>query len=206
MGDNVGRAGAHVVARAAGPEGVLVELDAFAGGAAEDHGAEPAAAHRQGLLPLCGGLPIPEAGGGFAKGGEFAAELLRVDALGGEVVFLDANFIFFKEGGLLCHRSGVDGLGAGRLEFAQDDGFLGVVENRENLEVGAVGDRDFVDGEDILDLLDLRRAQDLCEVGEQGVMPGAERCIDGADFFQCAVRTCFILGGAGLVERFPEKF
>ena len=49
-----------VVVRAAGPDGVLVELQAFLGGAAKHHRGEPAVADGQRLDPLACGLRIPE--------------------------------------------------------------------------------------------------------------------------------------------------
>ena len=45
-----------VVVGLAGPDGLLVELDAFVGGAAEDHGAHVAVADGQGVGPEVGGL------------------------------------------------------------------------------------------------------------------------------------------------------
>lgn len=78
-------AGARVVpvARAAGPEGGFVELEAFGGDAAEDHGAEAAIADRQGLDPLAGGLVVTEevlGGGGGSGGGEGEGEEERLAA------------------------------------------------------------------------------------------------------------------------------
>ena len=50
----------RVAVRFPGPDRVFVELDAFGADSAEDHRAEEAVAHRQGLGPILRGLLIPE--------------------------------------------------------------------------------------------------------------------------------------------------
>ena len=54
------RAVMGVVVRLARPDGVFVELDMLVRDLAEDHGAKPAVAHRQGFGPLAGGLAVPQ--------------------------------------------------------------------------------------------------------------------------------------------------
>ena len=51
----------HRVVGAAGPEGFFVELDDLVAGATEYHRAEAAIPDRKGLVPVFGGLPVPEA-------------------------------------------------------------------------------------------------------------------------------------------------
>ena len=50
----------RVIVRLACPDGGFVELNAFRGGVAEDHGAEPAIADRQRIGPKDGRLLVPE--------------------------------------------------------------------------------------------------------------------------------------------------
>ena len=65
-----------VVVGFAGPDGMLVELDALVGGAAEDHGAHAAVADGQGFGPESGGLVVPESeGGSWADGGGAASKV-----------------------------------------------------------------------------------------------------------------------------------
>ncbi len=68
LGERGGGAGVVVVVGAAGPQRVLVELEPFDVRAAEDHGAQPAVAHRQGPEPLVGGAGVPQAEAGVSAG------------------------------------------------------------------------------------------------------------------------------------------
>ena len=65
-----------VVVGFAGPDGLLVELDAFVRGAAEDHGAHAAIADRQGVGPQIGGLAYQRVrGDGWATAAAPAARM-----------------------------------------------------------------------------------------------------------------------------------
>ena len=68
--------GAEIGGRFAGGEGVFVELEVLAAGAAENHGGEAAVADGEGVGPALGGLVIPEgervAGGGESRRGRGA--------------------------------------------------------------------------------------------------------------------------------------
>ena len=68
FGQGAERGGVDGVVGTAGPEGILVQLQTLVFQAAEDHGAEAAVAHGNGLGPLLGRLGIPEDEGIFGDG------------------------------------------------------------------------------------------------------------------------------------------
>ena len=60
--------GVVAVAFFAGPDGGLVQLDAFGGDAAKDHCAKASVADRKGFVPGRGRLPIPQHGVAVSRG------------------------------------------------------------------------------------------------------------------------------------------
>ena len=60
LGQELRCTGVGVIVRLAGPDGVLVELDALVSYSAEDHAAQEAVAHGQSFHPQFGGMLVPE--------------------------------------------------------------------------------------------------------------------------------------------------
>ena len=83
LGEGGAGALAHRIVRPAGPERLFVELDLFLGAAAEDHGADPAVADRQGAIPFGGRIAVPERCGWILLRGEAVSEQDQGEQYGG---------------------------------------------------------------------------------------------------------------------------
>ena len=97
LGQRLRAATAARIIRTSGPDRLLVEVDALAGGAAKHHRPEPTVAHRQRFDPLAGRLCVPHRGG---RGCGLQRRVDRLRVVAGRL-FLETGLDWAPNG---CHE------------------------------------------------------------------------------------------------------